>query len=167
MPIGREAERLYPGGSLRSPEWRAIRRAILDRAGGWCECVGECGQDHWTDDRGIVWPVRSARHPDGNPIRLHAGHPHPEEPVWSARCPAGDRLPHPVTASRVVLTIAHLDHDPGNSDPGNLRAMCQRCHNAYDAPHRRANAARTRRRRRACGDLFRGAHGAGGAGGAP
>lgn len=27
-----------------------------------------------------------------------------------------------------VLTVDHLDHDPGNSDPANLAALCQRCH---------------------------------------
>lgn len=51
---------------------------------------------------------------------------------------------HPVTGSCVVLTVAHLDHDPTNNDPANLRAWCQRCHNTYDAPHRAEN-----RRRRA------------------
>ena len=38
--------------------------------------------------------------------------------------------------SKVVLTIAHLDHTPENCDPSNLRALCQKCHNSYDAPHR-------------------------------
>lgn len=56
--------------------------------------------------------------------------------------------------SRIVLTIAHLDHTPENNDPANLRAWCQRCHNRYDAPHRRRNAARTRRRKLPTGDLF-------------
>ena len=37
---------------------------------------------------------------------------------------------------RIVLTIAHLDHQPENCDPSNLRALCQKCHNAYDAEHR-------------------------------
>lgn len=36
----------------------------------------------------------------------------------------------------VVLTIAHLDHTPENCAPSNLRALCQRCHNRYDAQHR-------------------------------
>ena len=53
----------------------------------------------------------------------------------------------PVTDSRVVLTVAHLDHDTGNNDPGNLRAMCQRCHLTYDAKLHAAHAAQTRRRR--------------------
>jgi len=42
---------------------------------------------------------------------------------------------------QVVLTIAHLDHQPENCDPSNLRALCQACHNRYDAKHR----AETRR----------------------
>ena len=37
---------------------------------------------------------------------------------------------------KVVLTIAHLDHVPEHCDPSNLRALCQRCHNQYDAKHR-------------------------------
>jgi len=37
---------------------------------------------------------------------------------------------------RVVLTVAHLDHTPENCADDNLKAMCQRCHNRYDAEHR-------------------------------
>ncbi len=55
---------------------------------------------------------------------------------------------HPVTGSRVVLTVAHLDHDTTNNDPANLRAMCQRCHLTYDAAHHAANARRTRAEQR-------------------
>ena len=36
----------------------------------------------------------------------------------------------------IVLTIAHLDHQPENNSQSNLRALCQRCHNQYDAEHR-------------------------------
>lgn len=53
-------------------------------------------------------------------------------------CRAANGQAHPVTGSRVVLTIAHLDHDPGNNDPTNLRAWCQKCHNCYDAKARAA-----------------------------
>lgn len=55
---------------------------------------------------------------------------------------------------KIVLTIAHLDHTPENCDPANLRAWCQRCHLRYDAKHHAENARRTRRARRAVGDLF-------------
>lgn len=44
--------------------------------------------------------------------------------------------------ARIVLTIAHLDHTPENCEPENLKALCQKCHNAYDAKHR----AETRKR---------------------
>jgi 5-methylcytosine-specific restriction endonuclease McrA len=44
--------------------------------------------------------------------------------------------------SKVVLTIAHLDHTPENCEPDNLRALCQKCHNKYDGKHR----AETRRK---------------------
>lgn len=53
-------------------------------------------------------------------------------------CGAVQGAPHPKTGSRVVLTVAHLDHMPENCAPNNLAALCQRCHNQYDAPMRRA-----------------------------
>lgn len=37
-----------------------------------------------------------------------------------------------------VLTIAHLDHRPENCHPANLAALCQWCHNRYDAKTRAA-----------------------------
>lgn len=51
------------------------------------------------------------------------------------------QFPEPVL---VVLTIAHLDHQPENCDPSNLRALCQRCHNRYDAKHRAATRSHTK-----------------------
>ena len=69
-------------------------------------------------------------------------------------CRAQNREPHPVTGSRVVLTVAHLDHTPEHCDEGNLKAMCQRCHLTYDAAHHAANSAARRRSSMAVGDLF-------------
>ena len=137
MPVSTEKQKAYPGGSLRSPEWQALRAEILERAVvpiEWapgrvgfserCECTGLCG------------------------------HAHP-----GGRCQALNHHPHPDTGSETVLTIAHLDQDPGNSDRDNLLAACQRCHNAIDAPYRRKNAAETKAKWRAenlaIGDLFR------------
>lgn len=57
--------------------------------------------------------------------------------------------------AHIVLTIAHIhDPDPANCADENLQALCQRCHNKLDAPMRAANAATTRRSRKADGDLF-------------
>jgi len=53
-------------------------------------------------------------------------------------CRAKNYEAHPVTGSRVILTVAHMDHDPANNDMRNLRAWCQRCHNTWDAPMRAA-----------------------------
>jgi hypothetical protein len=60
-------------------------------------------------------------------------------------CDGEHGKPHPVTGSIVVLTVAHLDHTPENCADENLKAMCQRCHLAYDHQHHQSNAARTRR----------------------
>ena len=66
-------------------------------------------------------------------------------------CDAENYRPHPQTGSRVVLTVAHLDHDPGNNDESNLAALCQACHNRYDAPKRHSN--RKHRQLRRAGQL--------------
>lgn len=63
----------------------------------------------------------------------------------TGRCPNRNGLPAYGTGSRVVLTVAHLDHTPEHCDPGNLRAMCQGCHLHYDRDHHRQTAAATRR----------------------
>jgi hypothetical protein len=34
--------------------------------------------------------------------------------------------------TRIVLTVAHLDHDHNNNDDENLAALCQRCHLHHD-----------------------------------
>lgn len=57
-------------------------------------------------------------------------------------CGAENYSSHMLTGSRVVLTIAHLDHTPENCEPSNLRAWCQKCHNKYDAPTRAQNRKR-------------------------
>jgi len=44
--------------------------------------------------------------------------------------------PHPETGSQVFLTTAHLDQNTANNSEGNLAALCQKCHNTYDAPKR-------------------------------
>lgn len=69
-------------------------------------------------------------------------------------CRAANGEPHPITGGRVVLTIAHMDWDESHADPDRCRALCQRCHNMWDAPSRRVNASKTRHRKRGQDDLF-------------
>jgi hypothetical protein len=63
----------------------------------------------------------------------------------NGRCPNLNGQPAYSTGSKVVLTVAHLDHTPENCDPANLRAMCQGCHLHYDRDHHAQTAAATRR----------------------
>ncbi len=60
-------------------------------------------------------------------------------------CAAHNHKPHPLTGSRVVLTVAHLDHNPANNAALNLAARCQRCHNQHDG-HKRAQNGKHRPR---------------------
>ena len=62
-------------------------------------------------------------------------------------CGAWNSYPHPVTGCRVMLTGAHLYHDTTNSDLGNLRALCQRCHLRHDANLHARHARQTRQTR--------------------
>lgn len=78
-----------------------------------------------------------------------------ERARWKCEeCGAAHGNPHPITGSKVVLTVAHLDHTPENCADENLRAWCQRCHNSYDAPMRRRGIAERARAQMAAGDLL-------------
>ena len=44
---------------------------------------------------------------------------------------------------KIVLTIAHLDHNITDNSLDNLKALCQKCHLSYDAEHHRKNAMQT------------------------
>ena len=58
-------------------------------------------------------------------------------------CGAENYQPHPITGSKVVLTTAHVwDMRPEACSLLNLAALCQRCHNRWDAPYRKRNRAR-------------------------
>jgi len=126
MPISRASQSLYPS------DWWEISQGIKTRAGWRCEC---CGVPH------MAWGWRD-----------HLGQFHDlgKERLWAAgyrKTPFGYPLSSGavVRAIEILLTCAHLDHDPTNSNPDNLRAWCQKCHLAYDAPHHRRNAGATRR----------------------
>lgn len=72
-------------------------------------------------------------------------------------CRAQNGKPHPVTGSRVVLTVAHWpDPDTRIGDLAGLLHLCQRCHLAIDRPHHLAVQRRNRelKRRRVQPVLF-------------
>lgn len=47
-------------------------------------------------------------------------------------CSAENYQAHPITGSKVVLTVAHIDHNKRNNHFKNLAALCQRCHLKHD-----------------------------------
>ena len=141
MPIKPERMALYPGGSIRSPEWLAIRERILGRANHRCE---QCNAPNLT----VIY-----REPDVNAYVLKAGETYDACTGEFLGMTRGSELLRGRFV-RVVLTIAHLDQNETNNADDNLKALCQLCHNALDAPHRRRNAADTRRARKAVGELF-------------
>jgi len=58
------------------------------------------------------------------------------------------RIPNGALSARgtkVVLTIAHMDHDASHADPERCRALCNRCHLNWDRDRHVANAAANRR----------------------
>ncbi|MEM6743737.1 MAG: hypothetical protein AAF676_08375 [Pseudomonadota bacterium] len=105
-----------------------------------------------------IRPENRARYPADWPeisraVREDAGWRCEGSPAFPD-CRAENGKPHPVTGSKVVLTVAHLNHDPADCRRANLRAWCQRCHNVYDAPMRRHGIRRRRDDERGQEDLF-------------
>lgn len=105
-----------------------------------------------------IRPKNKSRYPKdwkaiSQAVRDRAGNRCEGSPAFP-ECRAENGKPHPMTGSKVVLTTAHLDHHPENCAANNLRSWCQRCHNTYDAPKRRAGIIERHRARVAIGDLF-------------
>lgn len=126
MPMDRS---LYP------PNWEEISAALKEQVGQVCE---QCGIPN------EIYIYRNKFNP-AKWIR------EPEEWEDSEESEALEhelyyhRTEYPRKPHQVVLTTAHLDHNPANNERSNLRVLCQRCHLLYDLPHhiesRKANRA--------------------------
>jgi hypothetical protein len=121
---------IRPENRERYPKnWKSeIVPRIRRRSGNRCECTGQCGINHGRSDE-----INS------NPPRCNR---------WN-HMPIDD-----IEGPMIVLTVAHLDHQPENCADDNLLHLCQGCHNRYDAPVRRAGIQARARAQRASGDLF-------------
>lgn len=139
MPIRKELRWFYP------IDWALLSRRIrFERAGGRCE---SCGRPHGAVIRQLA---------DGRWLDEARGE-------WRDDAGAAAEWPDMVAAAttrerRIWLAACHLDHDPMNSRPRNLRALCQRCHLRYDRAEHRRRRRLTFLLRRALGDLFTGPH---------
>lgn len=139
MPIKPENRARYP------KDWPKISAAIRERAGNRCEFCGVPNGE--LGGRAPAGKWHKAQ-PKGEKL-LRLEWPSPGEYWWCN----GYEIDH-LRIVRIVLTVAHLDHTPENCEPGNLKALCQRCHNVYDRAHRSKNATATNRAKKAIGDLF-------------
>lgn len=120
MPIKPENKKLYP------ENWQEIRQDILKRANNKCEFCGvENYAKGWRTSSGYFVECKTKSYYDAC---FKAGYP----------------------LIKIVLTIAHLDHNPQNNDYNNLRALCQKCHNNYDKEHRKETRRKTKERSQAC-----------------
>jgi hypothetical protein len=112
MPIKPENAAKYPGGSIKSPEWLAIREQVRLRAHDLCE---ECGVVNgaygYRDETGAFHMV------DQSAGDLNKG-----------------------LFLRIVCTVAHVDNALVDHSLDNLRFWCQRCHLNHDRAMRKAAA---------------------------
>jgi 5-methylcytosine-specific restriction endonuclease McrA len=116
---------IRPENRQRYPEnWKEIRSAILRRAGNRCEECGLHNHSIGTRDKAGTF-----RHPYPGQWDIYHDKLHSHHSKQQALSAAGLIM--------IVLTIAHLDHQPENVADDNLRALCQQCHNRYDAATRR------------------------------
>lgn len=125
MPIKPENKARYP------KDWKSISKRVRDRAGNKCEqCAAPNGEMIVRDNDGTYMLEGGEVFDDqtGEWLGLARGSEY-----------NADRM------VRIVLTVAHLDHTPENCADDNLKALCQKCHLAYDHDHHKANSARTRR----------------------
>jgi len=103
-------------------DWIQIRKRILEAAGNRCE---------WCNVENYAIGVRDN---DGTFMTFD-------------ECESGGYPDNDNKAIKIVLTIAHLDHDPTNNRRKNLKALCQRCHNRHDIEHRKETRAEAKRKR--------------------
>lgn len=130
MPIKSENRARYPAN------WKEIRAAILERAGDCCETCKVANGKRIARGAGPfagTYQAETAEVFDAE----NGGY------IASVRM-SEYQVKNMVT---IVLTIAHLDHQPENCDPANLRALCQMHHLRHDAAHHAETARETRRAR--------------------
>lgn len=137
MPIKPENRSRYP------TNWPEIRAAILARADNRCEqCRVANGR---TIARGTGPFAGTFQTEDAEVYDAETGE-------YIARVRMSEyQVKNMVT---IVLTIAHLDHQPDNCADDNLRAWCQMHHLRHDAAHHAETARATRHARLAIADLF-------------
>ena len=120
---------IKPENKARYPkDWKQIRAKVLERADNRCEFCGAKNHSWRNNESGVF--------------------------TFDAMLVESWELVDKQSVTRIVLTIAHLDHTPENCAMENLKALCQRCHLRYDLEHHKRSSYATRRKGKAASDLF-------------
>jgi len=124
VPIKPENKARYPD------DWKEISLRIREEAGQKCEwCQKPNGQQIRCLSPGL-W-----LDPNANWWRDNRG--------WKV---PHDRAPKLTEGKvvKVILTVAHMNHQPEDCRRENLRALCQSCHLTYDAAHHAESRRQTK-----------------------
>lgn len=155
MPIRKDLRVFY------GPEWQNVTRPrILARAGNRCE---HCGKPNHATVETISWDNRKDIKRRPGPLQYLMVWKLPTNAEWNrprplhlmglvrlAAIPEILRGWNPserwlerfkIRTIRVVLTVAHLNHTPGDDRDENLAALCQWCHLIYDLEHHERSRA--------------------------
>lgn len=133
MPIRPENKGRYP------KDWKQIRARILQRARNRCERCGLLNH---------LWGYRDAFGAFHGLTKAPLADAGFRRPPFDVACNDGRVL----RVIEIILTVAHLNHEPEDCRDENLQALCQRCHNRHDVASRRAGIRE--RRHREQGQLF-------------
>lgn len=141
MPIN---YKLYPSN------WKEIRARILERDGHCCKtCKVKNGIYVF---RGIWNNVEVYQTGEHDVYKLSDGEYITNNP-WACIEPStGDPSQK---AIKIVLTVAHLNHDIKDNRDENLAALCQLHHLRHDRNQHIVNAKNTRDRKKGLQDIFK------------
>lgn len=124
MPIRRELRKFY------GPEWQNVTRPrILERAGDRCENCGVPNHAQVLRFWGR-WVLLTKARLTRRHVTAFWNDPNSQRSAKLATIPI-----HLCRGVHIVLTIAHLNHTPGDDRDENLKALCQWCHLNWDRLH--------------------------------
>lgn len=134
MPIKPENRGRYPA------DWKAIVAKVRERSGDRCE-----GSPAFPDCRVPNGAVGYRQ--EGRWVQLGTS-------IDEAGLACDAAVDDGYKVTRIVLTTAHLNHQPEDCRMENLRHLCQRCHLHHDRQHHAETSAATRRARANTLELF-------------
>lgn len=114
--------------------WKDIRKRILEREGYRCKTC--------------MLPNYAIGYRDAS------GKWHPIECSMQGDVDAEDAREAGFKVIKIVLTVAHIDHDITNNQDENLAAFCQLHHLRHDIQHHKANSRETNRKKKGLQNMF-------------